>query len=157
MLSVCQPQRKHLTITQFIPILLFPFTPSTSLHLPSNLPPHCQVLESNRNQIESKGVQLAANKEQLQAISLELEGRDGEIQALQQRIAEMDQQIATSLKGLLVNSASNGPTSPNPASSPHSSKVLYTLALTQPPPLTLARYCPSPNPASSPHSSKVLP
>lgn len=85
------------------------------------------MLESNRNQIESKGVQLAANKEQLQTVCLQLEGRDGEVQKLQRRIADMEQQIASSLKGLLIENATNGPASPN-STSPHSSKVLYILS-----------------------------
>ena len=86
---------------------------------PLSLP---QVLESNRNQIESKGIQLAANKEQLQTVCQQLEGRGDEIQALQRRIAEMEQQMATSLKGLLLENATNGPVSPTTTSS-HSSKV----------------------------------
>lgn len=84
-----------------------------------------QVLESNRTQIETKGVQLAANKEQLQTISLQLEGRDEQIQSLHRTIAEMEQQIASSLKSLLVSSAqaSNGPASPITTTSPQTSKV----------------------------------
>ena len=85
-----------------------------------------QVLESNLNQLETKGVQLAANKEQLQTISLQLEGRQETIKSLQKYIAEMEQQIASSLKGLLLNSSPSVPSSPPPSSSsssPISSKV----------------------------------
>ena len=81
-----------------------------------------QVLESNRNQIESKGIQLAANKEQLQTVFQELDGRDEAIQSLQRKVAEMEQHIATSLKGLLLENSSNGPVSPSTPSS-LSSKV----------------------------------
>jgi hypothetical protein len=79
-----------------------------------------QVLESNRNQIESKGIQLAANKEQLQTVCKQLENRGGEIHSMQRKIAEMEQQIATSLKGLLLEHASNGPVSPTTTSHPSS-------------------------------------
>lgn len=118
----CCSQTKHISIIiLYTPLSIYYFLHDCHTHTNTH-----QVLESNRNQLESKGVQLAANKEQLQAICLQLEGRQGEIASLNQRIAEMEQQIASSLKGLLMNSGSNGPSSPtSTTSSSSSSKVSF--------------------------------
>ena len=69
------------------------------VQLPPSLP---QVLEDNRNQLETKGVQLVANKEQLQLMGLQLEGRGQEVTALKQRVAGLERMVAGSLKGLML-------------------------------------------------------
>ena len=52
----------------------------------------------------------------------QLENRGEEIGGFQRKIAEMEHQIASSLKGLLLEHALNGPVSPTTTTS-HSSKV----------------------------------
>lgn len=61
-----------------------------------------QVLENNRNQLEAKGVQLAANKDQLQTISLKLEEQDSEMTSMREKIGALEKQLASSLKDMLL-------------------------------------------------------
>jgi len=61
-----------------------------------------QVLENNRNQLEAKGVQLAANKDQLQTISLKLEQQDSEMTSMRETIGSLEKQLASSLKDMLL-------------------------------------------------------
>jgi len=65
-------------------------------------PLFCQVLENNRNQLEAKGVQLAANKDQLQTISLQLETKENEVAHMRGKIGSLEKQLAGSLQSLLL-------------------------------------------------------
>ena len=60
------------------------------------------MLENNRNQLEAKGVQLAANKDQLQTISLRLEQQDSEMTSMREKMGLLEQQLASSLKDMLL-------------------------------------------------------
>ena len=71
-------------------------------HMYTNICTHMQVLESNRNQLEAKGVQLAANKQQLQTISLSLEDKDKVIADLKDQVKSLEKQLAGSLKKMLL-------------------------------------------------------
>ena len=68
----------------------------------TNICTHMQVLESNRNQLEAKGVQLAANKQQLQTISLSLEDKDKVNADLKDQVKSLEKQLAGSLKKMLL-------------------------------------------------------
>ena len=125
----CPPS---LPLSFLISFLLFPLLPSLVLSLSFSFAG--QVLESNRNQLETKGVQLAASKEEIHTVSTQLEERQKEIKSLHQRIAEMDQQMASSLKGLLLNNSTGPPSPPSSTSLTPSSKVTY-YSLTLPPSL----------------------
>lgn len=61
-----------------------------------------QVLESNRNQLEAKGMQLEASKDQLRMITTEIDSKDKEIAELKDQIKVMEKRLASSLKGLLL-------------------------------------------------------
>lgn len=76
-----------------------------------------QVLEDNRNQLETKGVQLVANKEQLQLMGLQLEGRGQEVTALKQRVAGLERMVAGSLKGLMLQGQDAETNRPNATTS----------------------------------------
>lgn len=60
------------------------------------------MLENNRNQMEAKGIQLAASKDQLQMISKEMDSKDKEITDLREQLKGMEKRLAGSLKGLLL-------------------------------------------------------
>lgn len=61
-----------------------------------------QVLENNRNQLETKGVQLASSKEQLYKYSLQMENRDQEISSLKDRIKTLEKQLMSNVKTQLL-------------------------------------------------------
>lgn len=78
------------------------FPPIIILLFPPLLMCFLQVLENNRNQLEAKGVQLAANKDQLQTISLKLEEQDSEMTSMREKIGALEKQLASSLKDMLL-------------------------------------------------------
>ncbi len=70
--------------------------------LPTHTHTHTQALESSRNQLEARGVQLEARKDQLKMITSTMDDKDREIAELKEQIKVMEKRLAGSLKGLLL-------------------------------------------------------